>query len=143
MLDKSEIRIEELNDTYYRIAELIEIDDTFRLAKAFAGRVMSINKRGHLNDDMSEIIDCVGEAKARKLFKGFLGERVYFASMKSALKAQLHHRIREEFKGYNIRELSKRYGYTERNIRRIIGTKRIGVKSRGVQKCQKGAAMEK
>jgi len=119
MLCKSEINIEELNDTYYRIVELIGIDDAIKLSESFAGQSLTFRKDGNLDYGLSEIADCIGDAKAKVLSKGFYGERVYFGSLKRALKAQLHGKIRKECNGYNYRELSKKYGYTERTIRHI------------------------
>ena len=121
MLEKTEINIENLNETYYRVVQLIGLDDTIRFSEAFAGQSICFKKRYNLDHDYPEIIACIGETKTKKLIKGFYGEgSVYFCKFRSALKIQVYSKIRKEFDGCNYIELSKKYGFTERNVRRII-----------------------
>ena len=126
MLDKSEIRIEELNDTYYRMADLIGIDDTIRLAEALTGCRMTFKKEYDLELDYHEVVECIGKAKTIKLIRGFYGERVYFSDMKTALRPQIYTKIINEFTGYNHRQLAQKYGYSLKQIQRITAKQRKG-----------------
>lgn len=116
---KSKIIVDELNEVYYRIVDLIGLDDAINLSKNLAGRQIRFNKKYDLDYDYPEIIECIGKAKAKKLIQAFLGESVYFSGMKKFLRSQ----IRAEFTGYNYKELAFKYGYTERSIRRIVASK--------------------
>jgi len=120
LIDKSKIQIDKMNDVYYRLAELIGIDDTITLSSILSGRRVRFKKHYDLKYDYLEIIQCIGKTKTEKLIQGFYGEYVYFSSLKSALKEQLHNEIRKEFSGYNSSALAEKYGYTERAIYRII-----------------------
>ena len=123
MIDKSKIKLDELNDTYYILADLIGIDDTIKLSKEFSGQEILFKKRNDLNRDYPELVECVGKMKAEKIVKTFSGERVYFTSLKRAMKAQLHKEICKAYTGYNVKELARRYNYSPRHILRILTLK--------------------
>jgi len=122
-IDMSKIKIDMLNDTYYRIAELIGIENTVRLSEVLAGQQISITKIYDIDNDYNEIVDCIGKPNTVKIIKAFSGERVYFGSMKNALKKQLYEEIHRNFTGYNYKELSAKYGYCQRHIRQILSVK--------------------
>lgn len=123
VLKKSQINVDELNEIYYRVAELIGLDDMIQLSEILAGKAIKFKKSYDLNKDYQEIVKCIGKAKTDRLIRGFYGEHVYFSSMKKALKTQIHGEIHKEFNGYNYKQLAKKYGYTERAIRKIISKK--------------------
>ena len=125
MLNLSEINIEELNDTYYRMVDLIGLEDTVKLANNLCGRTVGFSKTGYLSHECLEIIELIGEAKFKKLHQGFFGENhVYFSSLRKATKSQRYAKIRQECNGYNYKELAKKYGYSDRHIRSIVTTNR-------------------
>jgi hypothetical protein len=122
VIDTTKINIEELSDTYYRIAELIGLNDAIRLSNELTGLSIRFRKKfdlDNIDNDYPEIVACIGQSKAKKLLRGFSGEHVYFSSMRSALKKQVRDEISREFKGYNCAELAKRFGYSENGIRNI------------------------
>jgi len=126
LVDISKINPEGLNDTYYRIADLIGVDDAIRLSEAFAGqevRFSKVYREDNIDSDYSELIDCIGKSNTIKMIKAFGGESVYFTSTKRMLKKQIHDEIRKRYTGYNDSDLSKKFGYTQRHIRRIVSEK--------------------
>ena len=123
MIDNSKIKLEELNDTYYRLADLIGIDDTIKLSKEFSGQVITFKKRYDLNRDYAELVECVGAKKAEKIIKAFSGEKVYISSLKRAMQSQLYREIGKAYTGYNLNELARKYRYSTRHLRKILESK--------------------
>ena len=123
MIDVSLIDPSELSDTYYRLADIVGMEDTIRLSGILSGKCITFKKTYDLESDYWPIVECVGAAKAQSIIKGFYGESVYFSSIKAALKNQVKDLIRRDFNGYNYDELSERYGYTERSVRNIVARK--------------------
>ena len=120
MIDKSKIKLDELNDTYYRLAELIGIDDAIKLSKEFSGQQIRCKKRYELNRDYAELVECVGSKKAEKIVKAFAGEDLYFTSTKRAMITQLYKEICKAYTGYNVKELARKYNYSPRHIFKIL-----------------------
>jgi Mor family transcriptional regulator len=66
-----------------------------------------------------ELEDILGIDQAHHLVSNFAGSTLYIP--KHPLIIQKHEKIRKEFsEGSGYRELARRYGYTERNIRYIV-----------------------
>ena len=123
MLDNSEIKIEELNDTYYRLADLIGLEDTIKVAELLGGMQFRLRKNYNLDYDYQDIVNCIGKTKTNILLKGFPGEYVSFSTWKQAIKKQVYAKIRKEFTGYNQNELARKYGYSTFAIRNIVAKK--------------------
>lgn len=75
-------------------------------------------------DDLSEpyytIAQELGIEVAFAIAKLFGGAQIYFPTLEKHCNIKLRDSIIEEFDGYNFRELSQKYGYTERWIREIV-----------------------
>ena len=72
-----------------------------------------------LNDIYKELAEEIGIENTWKVYNIFKGTQISFpVSMYSS--DYLHNKIINEFNGKNIKELAKKYGYSERTIRRII-----------------------
>ena len=56
MLDNIKISADMLGDTYYRIAEIIGVDETLKLADALSGQQMRFNKSYDLEQDYKIIV---------------------------------------------------------------------------------------
>ena len=72
-----------------------------------------------LNDIYKDLAEEIGIENTLKVFDMFKGTQVSFPA-KMYSKEYLHNKIINEFNGKNIKELAKKYGYSERTIRRII-----------------------
>jgi len=122
LIDKSKIKADQMGDTYYRVADLLGLDDAIRLSEILAGQQIKFKLSYDLDNDYPQIVECIGKVKTKVLARAFSGENVYFSSLKKALKTQIHTEIRKQFTGYNYKELALKYGYTERNIRIIVSS---------------------
>ena len=123
MLDNSEIKIEELNETYYRLADLIGLEDTIKIAVLLGRTQLYVRQSYDLDYDYQDIVNCIGKAKTNMFLKSFSGEYVYFRPWKSAIHSQVCSKICKEFTGYNHNELAIKYGHTNRTIRNILSKK--------------------
>jgi Mor family transcriptional regulator len=79
-------------------------------------------------DEALELLEHIlGVDGANQYVKFFAGHSFYIPQR--IITKQIYHKIRDEFKnGATYRELSFRYGYTERHIRRIIHYKKRIIK---------------
>jgi len=73
-----------------------------------------------LPEPYRKIYEIIGLASTLKLAFEFQGTSVYFAKMDGTIKAIRDKRIRDEYNGYNIKELVKKYGLTETWVRQIL-----------------------
>jgi Mor family transcriptional regulator len=77
------------------------------------------------NEVFDELTQLLGSEQAGKVAAHFAGSSVYIP--KSLVVAEKHRRIAEEYRGgATYRELSLKYGYTERYVRIITLRKRRG-----------------
>lgn len=71
------------------------------------------------------VVDLIGIDSFLKLCKYASGDELYFPMPASILKNIRKRLIIQEYDGYNIQELSRKYGLTQRRIHEIIkGSKR-------------------
>ncbi len=71
------------------------------------------------NDIYKEIVNTLGVEAAIKIFNMYKGQQVTFPVHLYSTK-RIKNSIVCEYNGYNIKELSKKYDYSEKTIRRII-----------------------
>ena len=84
--------------------------------------VMTVNNNREsdlFNEVYKEICAELGFETALAIFKMFKGQQITFPVHLFSSK-QIGKIISEEYDGSNLRELSKKYGYSEKTIRRII-----------------------
>jgi Mor family transcriptional regulator len=75
------------------------------------------------DDDFEQLKNIIGKEKSICVVEFFAGSNIYIP--KSAQTVESYQAIRKEYKdGANYRELSVKYGYTERHIRNIIHRKK-------------------
>lgn len=72
-----------------------------------------------LNSVYMEISNQLGENVARGIYEMFKGQQISFP-IRFYAKETVYIKIREEYDGANIRLLAKKYGYSEKTIRRIL-----------------------
>lgn len=77
-------------------------------------------------DDLPEpyrqIAQLVGVQNTVRLADSFGGTHLYLPKVESALRALRDRKIREEFNGYNHKELAKKYVLTEKWVREIVSS---------------------
>ncbi len=113
------INKEDLGEPYASMY-FLDISEICRIEQCFKGRQIAF--RRHFKDVKKaypELCLILGEDKARITAKMFSGEIVYFPEIKRACAEKVRKLIKEQFDGHNLSELSKKYGYSERHIRRI------------------------
>lgn len=72
-----------------------------------------------LNSVYMEISNQLGENVAKAIFEMFKGQQICFPTRFYA-KEFVYLKIREEYDGTNIRNLARKYGYSEKTVRRIL-----------------------
>lgn len=70
-------------------------------------------------DIYMEIASAIGEETAIAIHKLFKGQQILFPQ-KLYKKEYIYKYIRENYNGRNVRELSQKFGYSDRRIRQII-----------------------
>ncbi len=78
------------------------------------------------NEVYKEICSEMGLDAAMKIYRLFKGQQITFPVHLFNSK-RIRHSIIKEYDGANIRELSKKYGYSEKTLRRMIREELAGV----------------
>lgn len=78
-------------------------------------------------EDLPEPYYAIAEKYGMEIALGimdmFQGSQVYFPKMHTVITEHKKERLLEEFNGYNYKELSQKYGYSERWVRKICEEK--------------------
>lgn len=72
-----------------------------------------------LNNVYRDIADQLGMDTAMEIYKMFKGQQICFP-VRFFNPSRIQQIIVQEYNGSNIRELAKRYDYSEKSVRRII-----------------------
>ena len=89
--------------------------------------IQSFTRRcAHMNvedfaDVYMEIAETAGVETAIKIHKLFKGQQILFPQ-KLYKKEYIYKYIKENYNGQNVRELSQKFGYSDRRIRQIINS---------------------
>ena len=79
-----------------------------------------MEKELHLfNSVYKEISEIAGEAAAKKIYLRFKGQQISFP-VRLYNPDRVKTRVIQEYDGTNIKELAKKYDYSEKTIRRMI-----------------------
>lgn len=70
-----------------------------------------------------DIAELAGEDVAKLIHDNFKGQQVVFPNKLYSSKFTAE-KIREEYDGTNIKQLARKYGYTERWLRKIINVRK-------------------
>lgn len=76
-----------------------------------------------LDSPYFEIAEKFGIEVAIGVEQLFHGRQIYFPFLEYVCRDRVHEKIIEECNGYNFVELARKYGYSERHIRRICEEK--------------------
>lgn len=68
-----------------------------------------------------QIAETIGMSSYLRLCKLINGDKVYIPEFESVITPLRNKKIKEEFNGYNHKELAKKYGLTPNWIRQICG----------------------
>ena len=71
-------------------------------------------------EPFDEIIELIGVEPTMTLIEHFQGQQLYVPTMKRAVGGCLIKQAKEEFDGGNYRILCKKYGFSERHLRRLL-----------------------
>jgi Mor family transcriptional regulator len=89
---------------------------------------LSDMRQGELFDDegtetFEQLREIIGDEQASKVAKTFAGTMLYIP--KNVIAKNLHKKIKKEYwDGATYKELSRKYGYTERYIRNLVDRKK-------------------
>jgi len=72
-----------------------------------------------------EVAGVLGLEAAIALSERFGGQLLYFPKLDGLLRAKRDEAIRAEFTGKNYRELAKKYGISEQQVRRVVSSKAV------------------
>jgi len=67
-----------------------------------------------------EILDMDGFSSIREFSRIFGGTSIYVPSIRTILGKCIEEEIKFRYNGSNVRELSRKYGYGERHIRKLV-----------------------
>lgn len=73
-----------------------------------------------LDEVQRELVDCIGMEAYRKLISTYAGDTITVRMPKGLTRPLRNEKIRNDYNGYNIRELSKKYNLHENTIRDIV-----------------------
>lgn len=77
-------------------------------------------KPGDIPAHMAQLVEAIGIEPAVRLMQQYGGANVYIPKADALLRQIRDKRIREEYNGYNVRQLAVKYGLSENWINRII-----------------------
>ena len=80
------------------------------------------NENDSLNNVYMEIADELGLEAAKTIYRMFRGQQISFP-LRFMSPEKIREKVIEEFNGTNVRELARKYDYSEKTIRRIIREK--------------------
>ena len=85
---------------------------------------MGKKETDNLNSVYMEISNQLGENVAEAIYEMFKGQQICFP-LHFYTKEAIYMKIREEYDGANIRLLAKKYGYSEKTVRRILKDEKV------------------
>lgn len=85
---------------------------------------MENNETELFNEVYREISDVIGENEAVRFFELYRGQQITFPIHLYDARL-IRERVSEEYDGKNAKELSKKYGYSEKTIRRMVKERKI------------------
>lgn len=80
-------------------------------------KIISLNQ---LSGDQRELAETVGLEVYKILIENFGGCQLYIPKWETIYKEVRNKKIRENFNGFNYRELAKKYNLSEKTVRKIV-----------------------
>lgn len=78
-----------------------------------------------LDEEQRELADCIGFEAYRRLLSNYAGDTIRVRMPNRITLPLRNEKIKEDFTGYNYRELAKKYGMHPYSIWRIVADIRI------------------
>lgn len=114
----------DLSEPYDRLSDFLTLDEIIRLEQEYGGRQMKFKKSCQdIEKEYPELTIMLGRTKALRVMKMLGGVWTYFPELKRSCLDKIKGLIISEFDGYNYLQLAKKYGYTDRHIRRMLDGK--------------------
>ena len=112
----------DLGEPYDRLIEFLNFGDIANLEKTYGGRqILFKRKSANADEDHPELFRVLGPEKATKTLNALGGLWVYFPSIRHSALSKVYSALKEEYDGYNHQRLARKYGYSERHVRHIVG----------------------
>jgi len=112
----------DIGEPYDYLLDVLDISDILKLEKEYSGRQIQFRRNcTNVKEDYPELVVIVGYDKAQSVIKILGDMRIYFPTIKRSALEKIKKLIISEFNGYNHISLAKKYGYSERHIRNIVG----------------------
>lgn len=73
-----------------------------------------------LSEEQKELAECIGMEAYVKLVKNYGGTYIYICKEDTICKSERNRKIKDEFDGWNYRELALKYKLSERTVRDIV-----------------------
>ncbi len=89
------------------------------MAKMYEGVGVNDIKQENLTERYKELYSLIGLENTLLVYKAFKGQQISF-SVRIISQECIHDQIISEYNGSNIKEISKKYGYSERWVRELI-----------------------
>ena len=83
-------------------------------------------KLDDLSGEQRELAETIGLEAYIKLVDAYGGSNIYIQKPDTVTRDARNNEIRENFNGYNYRQLARRYDVTEKTIREIVGSAQTG-----------------
>lgn len=87
-------------------------------------------KLDDLEDEQRQLAELIGLANFKLLLRSYAGVSIYIPKPDSFMVVERNESIRNEFNGYNFKELARKYNLTEVWVRSIVSDKAKELKSR-------------
>lgn len=112
---------QDLGDPYDRLLDFLELEDIVKVEQLYNGRSMRFKRDcKDLKDEYPELLNSLGEEKSKMIIRMLGDMNVYFPTLRRNALDKIRGLIVSEFNGYNQVALARKFGYTERHIRRIV-----------------------
>ena len=112
---------QDLGDPYDRLADFLELEDIVKLEQLYNGQTIRLKRNtSDIKADYPLLHEILGDRKSRQVIQMLGDIWIYYPTIKRNVGGKIKDLILQENNGYNQVDLSRKYGYTERHIRRIL-----------------------
>ncbi|MDR2903726.1 MAG: hypothetical protein LBU77_04400 [Clostridiales bacterium] len=120
-MDYSKIlTIEDFGEPYDLLDDILDVNEMVKLSEKFGG--INIWFKKDISEDFIYNTLCFmfGKEKSIKIMKRFNNSKIYFSKIRTTAKEKIRTTIVNDYNGYNRIEIAIKYGYSEKQIDRII-----------------------
>ncbi|HCT92476.1 MAG TPA: Mor transcription activator family protein [Lachnospiraceae bacterium] len=83
-------------------------------------RLLEMIRPSDIADTYQPVVSLIGLENFLKLCQYAMGSELYFPTLEGILRNTRRRVILQEYNGYNLQELSKKYGLTQSRIRNLL-----------------------